>query len=100
MSLPLTPRNARLLVDELEQLIRNTPEDEVSPEAFETATRLLSSLSAAPGPPELIGPKLASVRAWIETMLLQANHARTSAVTTGILEDLRELRSLIDIDRG
>jgi hypothetical protein len=98
MSLPLTPRNARLLVDELEQLIRKTPEDEVSPDAYETASRLLSSLSAAPGPPDLIGRKLASVRAWTETMLLQSHHARTGAVKTGLLEDLRELRSLIDAE--
>jgi len=83
MTLPLIPRNARLPVDELEQLIRETPENEVSPEAFEKAARLLSSLSAAPGPPELIRSKLASLRAWTEAMLLQARHARTAAGKAG-----------------
>lgn len=98
MGLPLTSRNALLLLDELEHLIRVTPENEVSRDAFETATRLLSSLAAAPGPPALLGPKLASLRAWIETMLLQPQHAPSSAVKSGILEDVRELRGLIDAE--
>jgi hypothetical protein len=70
----------------------------VSTEAYQTASQLLASLSAAPGPPELVEQKLASLRAWIETMLLQAKHARTGAVKAGILADLRELRPLIDLE--
>jgi hypothetical protein len=67
MSLPLTKRNALLLLDELERLIRETPEDEVSPEAFETASRLLASLQLAPGPPPLLQARLASLTGWVET---------------------------------
>jgi hypothetical protein len=95
MSLPLTKRNALLLLDELERLIRETPEDEVSPEAFETASRLLASLQLAPGPPPLLQARLASLTGWVETMLLLARHARSSPVESGILVDLNELRSLI-----
>jgi hypothetical protein len=95
VSLPLTKRNALILVDELERLIRDTPEDAVTPEAFETATRLLSSLELAPAPPALLQARLASLRAWVEAMLMQAKHASSSPVKAGILVDVSELRSLI-----
>jgi hypothetical protein len=95
MSLPLTKRNALILVDELERLIRETPEDEVSPEAFDSATRLLSSLELAPAPPSLLQARLASLRGWVEAMLMQAEHAKSSPVKSGILVELGELRSLI-----
>ena len=95
MRLPLAKHNALLLVDELERLIRDTPEDEVSPDAFASATRLLASLEQAPVPPELLETRLARLRGWVETMLLQARHAKSSPVKTGILVDVSELRSLI-----
>jgi hypothetical protein len=95
MTLPLTKRNALLLVDELERLIRDTPEDEVSPGAFESAIRLLAALEQAPAPPELLEDRLTRLRGWVETMLLQARHAKSSPVKTGILVDVSELRSLI-----
>jgi hypothetical protein len=95
MSLPLTKRNALLLLDELERLIQETPEDEVSPEAFETASRLLASLRLAPAPEALLQARLASISGWVEAMLLQAKHARSSPVKSGILVDLAELRTLI-----
>lgn len=95
MSLPLTRHNALILIDELERLIRDTPEDEVSPAAYESASRLLSSLEAAPAPPALLMERLASVRGWVEAMLLQAKHAKSGSVKSGILADVTALRSLI-----
>ncbi|MGE0441842.1 MAG: hypothetical protein AB7L66_10930 [Gemmatimonadales bacterium] len=98
MPVPLTRRNAHALVDELERLVSITPEDEVSAESHDRATRLLNALDLSPGPTGEVRATLTRLRAWIETMFMQRTHAPQGSVRTGIIADIGELRGLIDED--
>jgi predicted ArsR family transcriptional regulator len=98
MPVPLTRRNAMALIDELERLVETTPADEVTPEAQDRAARLLAALSLSPGPRGPVEETLNRLRAWSETMFMQATHARHGAVKSGIVADIAALRGLVEED--
>lgn len=93
----LSPENAELLLDELQDLLGRLEEETPDPDLEEEARRLLSGLDELPGPTARLEERVARVRAWTEVLLHDLPPERRpgpgspAEVVGELLFELREL---------
>lgn len=94
----LSPENAEVLLDELEEALRQLEGATRDPEVVEEARRLLGALDELPGPPALLEEPVERVRAWAEVLLEDLppeRHPGPGSPLDVIEEALFELRELV-----
>jgi hypothetical protein len=94
---PLTKHNALVLVDEFEALFAREHGEHTDPRARESAKRILSSLTLAPGPSDEIAASLRRILAWTELLFDDsAEAAGPGDIKTSLRRSLAELRTSIE----
>lgn len=93
----LSPENAEVLLDDLEDAVGRLDDGTPGPELADETGRLLESLDRLPGPSAPVERRAARLRAWTEVLLEELPPERRPGpgspgdVVEGLLFELRDL---------